>query len=139
MAGAAASPARSRRCARAVKPLYAAAGAVSTALGVLGAFLPLLPTTPFLLLASWCFLRGSPAAHRWMHSHRHLGPYLSAYEEGRGIPRRAKLATLALMWLSMTSAILYVDIPWARIAMATVAVGVTLYLVRLPTLVSDTN
>ena len=115
-------------------PLYAAAGGMFVALGVLGIFLPLLPTTPFLLLASWCFLRGSPAAHRWMHSHPRLGPFLTAYEEGRGIPLRAKIVALLLMWLSMGSAILYAGIPWAGLAMGAVATGVTIYLVRLPTL-----
>lgn len=117
-----------------MKPLYAAAGVLSLALGVAGIFLPLLPTTPFLLLASWCFLRGSPAAHRWMHSHPRLGPYLTAYEEGRGIPLRAKVIALAMMWLSIGGAILYVGIPWAAIAMLAVAIGVTIYLLRLPTL-----
>jgi uncharacterized membrane protein YbaN (DUF454 family) len=117
-----------------VKPLYAAAGALALALGVAGIFLPLLPTTPFLLLASWCFLRGSPAAHRWMHSHPRFGPYLTAYEEGRGIPLRAKVVALATMWLSIGATSLYVGIAWAAAAMVGVAIGVTIYLLRLPTL-----
>jgi uncharacterized membrane protein YbaN (DUF454 family) len=107
---------------------------VSLALAAAGVFLPLLPTTPFLLLASWCFLRGSPAAHRWMHSHPRFGPYLSAYEEGRGIPLRAKVAALALMWASIGAAIAFVDVAWARVGMAAVAAGVTIYLLTLPTL-----
>lgn len=126
-------PARDPRT-PALKPLYAAAGALFLALGVIGIFLPLLPTTPFVLLASACFLRGSPAAHRWLHSHPRLGPYLAAYEAGRGIPLRAKVVALLLMWTSMAGAIAYVGILWAGIAMAAVAVGVTVYLLRLPTL-----
>jgi len=117
-----------------VKPLYAAAGFLALALGIAGIFLPLLPTTPFVLLASWCFLRGSPRAHRWLHSHPRFGPFLTAWEEGRGIPLRAKVAALVLMWVSMISAILYVGILWAGIAMGAVVVGVTIYLLRLPTL-----
>jgi uncharacterized membrane protein YbaN (DUF454 family) len=117
-----------------LKPLYAAAGGLFLVLGIAGIFLPLLPTTPFLLLASACFLRGSPAAHRWMHAHPRFGPYLTAYEEGRGIPLRAKVAALALMWLSIGLAIVHVAIPWAGLAMAAVAMGVTVYLLRLPTL-----
>ena len=117
-----------------MKPLFAAAGALAVALGVLGIFLPLLPTTPFLLLASWCFVRGSPTAHRWLRSRPRLGRYLAAYEEGRGIPLRAKAAALGLMWLSVGSGIVCVDIPWARLAMAGVAAAVTIYLLTLPTL-----
>ena len=104
------------------------------ALGVAGIFLPLLPTTPFLLLASSCFLHGSPRAHRWMHSHPRLGPYLTAYEEGRGIPLRTKVVALATMWLSIGNAIVYVGIPWAEIGMGAVAAGLTVYLLWIPTL-----
>ena len=117
-----------------MKPLYAAGGGLCLALAIAGVVLPLLPTTPFLLLASWCFLRGSPAAHRWMHAHPRLGPYLTAYEQGRGIPLRAKAVAIALLWLSMGSTIAYVGIPWAGIAMGLVAMAVTAYLLHLPTL-----
>jgi uncharacterized membrane protein YbaN (DUF454 family) len=117
-----------------VKPLYAAAGGLCLALGIVGVFLPLLPTTPFVLLASACFLRGSPAAHRRLHAHPRLGPYLAAYEQGRGIPLRAKVVAIALLWLSIGSAIAYVGIPWAGFAMGSVAAAVTAYLAHLPTL-----
>lgn len=133
MAGNPASPPRARGHASPVKPLFALAGGLAVALGVAGIFVPLLPTTPFLLLASWCFLRGSPAAHRWLHTRPRLGPLLDAYEEGRGIPLRAKVIALGTMWLSIGWAILHVALPWAQLAMAGVAIGVTIYLLRLPT------
>jgi uncharacterized membrane protein YbaN (DUF454 family) len=117
-----------------LKPVYAAAGGASLLLGVAGIFLPLLPTTPFLLLASACFLRGSPRAHRWLHSHPRLGPYLDAFEQGRGIPLRAKAIAIAMLWISMASTIVYVGIPWAGVAMALLALAVSVYLLRLPTL-----
>ena len=101
---------------------------------MVGIFVPLLPTTPFVLLASACFLRGSPAAHAWLHSHPRLGPCLTAYEQGRGIPLRAKVAAIALLWLSIIPAIVYVGIPWAGLAMGSVAAAVTAYLLHLPTL-----
>ena len=114
--------------------LWAAAGALALITGIVGIFVPLLPTTPFVLLASACFLRGSPAAHARMHAHPRLGPYLAAWEQGRGIPLRAKMVAIALLWLSMGSAIVYVAIPWAGLAMGAVAAAVTAYLLRLPTL-----
>src|SRR3546814_9234666 len=57
----------------------------------MGLFLPLLPTTPFLLLASACYVRGSERMHRWLLGHRILGPYLIGIQTGRGIPLRAKI------------------------------------------------
>lgn len=117
-----------------VRPVYAAAGGLFLLLGLVGLFLPLLPTTPFLLLASACFLRGSPRAHAWLHSHPLLGPYLDAFEQGRGIPLRAKAIAIAVLWISMGASIAWVGIPWAGIAMALVGLAVTVYLLRLPTL-----
>lgn len=120
-----------------MKPVYAAAGGASLVLGIAGIFLPLLPTTPFLLLASWCFLRGSPRAHRWLHSHPRLGPYLDAFEQGRGIPLRAKVIAITLLWVSMASSIAFVGRLWPGIAMGLLAVSVTAYLLHLPTLRPD--
>lgn len=113
-------------------------GIVSTALGVLGIFLPLLPTTPLLLLAAACFARSSDRFHRWLVDHAHLGPMVRGYLEGTGIPRRAKATAIAMVWLTIpTSALLLVSLPWVRAILFAIAVGVTLYLVRLPTPPSD--
>lgn len=76
-------------------------GTVCVALGVLGVVLPLLPATPFLLLASACYVRGSERLHRRLVSHRLLGPYIEAFRGGRGMPARAKFYTLLLLWPSL--------------------------------------
>jgi uncharacterized membrane protein YbaN (DUF454 family) len=73
-------------------------GCLAVVLGVLGIFLPLLPTTPFLLLASACFARGSTRMHHWLQTNRVFGKYLRDYENGKGIPLRGKVWVLIFMW-----------------------------------------
>jgi len=77
-------------------------GTVSVVLGVVGIFVPLWPTTPFLLLAVVCYVRSSDRMYQWLLSHRHLGKYVRDYASGNGIPRRAKVIALSLMWVTTT-------------------------------------
>ncbi len=76
-------------------------GIVAVFLGVLGVFLPLLPTTPFLLLASACFARSSTRLHGWLLTNKLFGSYLSDYEQGKGIPLKGKIMAVGLLWVSM--------------------------------------
>ncbi len=108
------------------------AGVLAILLGVIGIFLPLLPTTPFLLLAAACFARGSPRLHQALLQHRVFGRYLSDYEQGRGIPRRAKITALVMMWSSLCFAIWRFELLWLRLLLMAIGAGVTLYLLRLP-------
>ena len=117
-----------------LRPVLVAIGTVALVLGVIGIFVPLLPTTPFLLLASACYLRGSKRMHEWLLSHGTLGAYIRAYEEGRGIPLRAKVLALAMMWPSIAYAAYRVGSIWVALAFFLVAGGVTIHLLRLPTL-----
>lgn len=119
---------------QAVRAAWVVAGFVSLFLGVVGIFVPVLPTTPFLLLASACFLRGSERMHRWLLSHGRLGKYIRDFEAGRGIPARAKVVAIAMMWVSIAFAAELVGHPIAAAAMLLVAGAVTIYLLRLPTL-----
>ena len=80
-----------------MKIVYCSLGGVFVALGFIGAFLPLLPTTPFLILALMCFTRGSDKLHRWLLSHRILGKYLKDWETYRVIPLRAKVTATVMM------------------------------------------
>ena len=114
--------------------LLAAAGTLSVALGVAGIFLPLLPTTPFLLLAAFCYARSSERLHRKLLDHPRLGPYIRGYLEGRGIPLRAKISSLALLWTTIGfSALFVVPIPAVRILLVLVAAGVTRHILAMPT------
>lgn len=120
---------------RAVRWCLLALGIICTGLAVLGIFLPLLPTVPFLLLAAACFARSSERLHRWLLDHRHLGPMLRGYLEGSGIPRRAKATAITLVWVTVPpSAIFVVPLPWVRVFLFGIALAVTIYLLRLPTL-----
>lgn len=112
-----------------------AGGFGSLALGVLGIFLPLLPTVPLLLLAAACFARSSRRFHVWLLEHPQFGPLISGYLDGQGIPLRAKISAILLLWTSITiSSLLFVPFQWVRILLIVIAAGVTIYLLRLPIL-----
>ena len=108
-------------------------GWVSVALGVIGIFLPVLPTTPFLLLAAACFMRSSKRFYEWLVNHPRLGPWIRDYLEGEGIPRKAKVYAISLMWLSIGFSCWLVPLFWARLFMLTSAVLVSLYILRQKT------
>ncbi len=99
-----------------------AIGWLSVALGVLGIFLPVLPTTPFLLLAAACFARSSPRFYRWLVEHPRLGPWIGDYLDGNGIPLKGKVYAIGLMWLSIGFSCYLVPLFWARLFMLTSAV-----------------
>lgn len=123
-----------------IKWLFLTVGVIATCLGVIGIFLPLVPTTPFLLLAAACFARSSDRFHRWLVEHAHLGPMVRGYLEGTGIPRRAKTVAIVMVWLTVPpSAFLLVPMPWVRALLLVIATGVTIYLVRLPTAPADNH
>ncbi len=111
-------------------------GCLAVVLGVLGIFLPLLPTTPFLLLASACFARGSTRLHNWLQTNKVFGKYLRDYENGKGIPLRGKVWVLIFMWTSMGYSIWRLhDKPALQILVALIGTGVTIYLTRfVPTM-----
>ncbi len=120
---------------RSARYLYVIAGTVAVGLGALGVVLPLLPTTPFLLLAAWCYARGSRRFHSWLLGIRWCGAYIRAWQERRGVPARFKILAIVALWLSITSsALLVVEAWWLRGLLWAIAVGVTLHLVKLPTL-----
>jgi uncharacterized membrane protein YbaN (DUF454 family) len=118
---------------------FVGAGTLSLILGIAGIFLPLLPTTPFLLLASACYVRGSERLHRRLLEHPHLGPYIRNFEEGKGIPRRAKVTVILLMWVTCAFSIYLVPHTAARIVLGLISVAVTIWLVRMPELPAETR
>lgn len=119
---------------RSVRYTLLAIGWLSVLLGVIGIFVPVLPTTPFLLLAAACFVRSSRRFYLWLVNHKHLGPWIRDYLEGNGIPLKGKVYAIGLMWASIGLSCYLVPMPWARAFMLTSAVLVTLYILRQKTL-----
>jgi uncharacterized membrane protein YbaN (DUF454 family) len=109
-------------------------GWLSVVLGVVGIFLPVLPTTPFLLLAAACFARSSERFYNWLVNHPKLGPWIRDYLEGNGIPLKGKVYAIGLMWVSISFSCYLVPMFWARTFMLTSAVCVTIYILRQKTL-----
>lgn len=101
--------------------------------GVIGIFLPIIPTVPFLLLAVACFAKSSERFHRWLVEHRHLGPLLRDYLKGAGIPVRAKLMAISMIWVSFpTSVILFAEALWLKALLIAAALAISMYLLSLP-------
>lgn len=109
-------------------------GGLAVVLAILGIFLPLLPTTPFLLLASACFVRGSERLHRWLRNNRLFGEYLRNIEDKKGIPLKGKVMTLLLLWGSLAYSISIVGSLLLRIMLAAIGIGVTIFILRMKTL-----
>ncbi|MCL2329587.1 MAG: YbaN family protein [Bacteroidetes bacterium] len=117
-----------------MKPLLCVLGVIFTGLGILGIFLPLLPTTPFLLLAAACFARGSEKFYNKLLNNKYLGQYITDFREKRGIPLRVKIISVTLLWLTIGySALFAVKILWVKILLFVIATGVTIHILSIRT------
>jgi uncharacterized membrane protein YbaN (DUF454 family) len=108
--------------------LVIALGTICLAIGIVGIFTPILPTTPFLLLAAYCYLRSSQRFYRWLMNNRVFGSYIRSYTEGRGIPLKVKLFTIALLWVTIGISIWLVANTIVTVVLLVVAVGVSLHI-----------
>ncbi len=115
-------------------------GTVFVSLGVLGIFLPLVPTTVFLLLAAYCYSRSSERFHDWLMNNRLCGPYIRNYQSGRGISIRQKASTLFFLWASIGLSIWIVQGTfWLILLLLAVAIGVTVHIFWLKTYRPETE
>jgi uncharacterized membrane protein YbaN (DUF454 family) len=115
--------------------LFIAAGTVCVGLGALGILLPVLPTTPFLLLAAACYARSSPRFYNWLLTNKWFGTYIGNYRRKRGMPLKLKLSTVALTWLTigLSMALAVHSLP-LRLLLAAVALGVTVHIMSIKTM-----
>ena len=117
------------------KWLLMSLGILAMVVGLIGVVVPLLPTTPFLLLAAACFVRSSDTMYGWFTSNRLFGGFIRDYREQRGVSARAKIVALALLWgVIGYTALTAVDAAWLRVLLVAIAVAVTIHLLRLRTL-----
>ena len=110
------------------------AGTLSVGVGVAGIFLPLLPATPFFLVAAACYVRSSNRLNRWLLTNRVTGSYIANYRAGHGIPLRAKATSICVLWITLAISAWMVQIWWVWLILGAVAVGVPLFILSLPTL-----
>ena len=120
------------------KWLLVTAGILAVVFAVIGIFVPLLPTTPLLLLAAGCFIRSSPRLYIWLIHRKWFGKYIHHYREHRAITSQARMVTLLLLWgVIGATALFIVNVWWVRILLAVVAFSVTLHLLHLKNLTPE--
>jgi uncharacterized membrane protein YbaN (DUF454 family) len=121
-------PGRTRRV------LYFLAGSFALALGVLGVVLPLLPTTPFVIVAAFCYARSSERVHSWLLANRVFGRQLNDYLSGSGVSWRVKAGALVLLWTSIClSAVLFAPFLWVRVLLGAIGTGVSAHVLMIKT------
>ncbi len=113
---------------RTARILLQALGFISLALGFAGAVLPLLPTTPFILLSAWCFAKSSPRWHAYVKNHSEFGPLLTNWKNNRSISKRHKIVAASMVIVSIVG-IMLSDRPW--LLKGGLSIGLSLILIAL--------
>ena len=115
--------------------LLAILGTVSLVLGVMGIFLPVLPTTPFLLLSAALYMRSSQRLYEWLMSHKHLGPYIKNFREHKALPLRVKIVSVTMVWATLLYCAFDVAKEWwMSVMFIAIATGVTIHILSYKTL-----
>ncbi|HBX51759.1 MAG: hypothetical protein A2275_00270 [Bacteroidetes bacterium RIFOXYA12_FULL_35_11] len=116
-----------------LRTLLIIAGSISLILGIIGIFIPMLPTTPFLLLTAACFAKSSPRLHSWLLNNKWFGLYIKNYIEGKGIKKQIKIYVLVLLWATiLCSVIFFISLLWVKILLLVIAGGVTFHILKIP-------
>ncbi len=117
------------------KFLLILAGSFSLILGLIGIVVPLLPTTPFLLLSAACFFKSSDKLYNKLISNKYLGSYIKNYREKKGVPRKVKILAISTLWATILfSAIFIINLIWVKILLLVIASAVTYHILKLKTL-----
>ena len=112
-----------------LRALLLTGGTISVGLAIVGAVMPLIPATPFLLLAAYCYARSSERAHRWLTTHRYMGPYIRNFHQGRSHSGRQIAVMLGALWVStLVTAVFILDVWWMRVIFLAPMTAFTVYL-----------
>ena len=118
-----------------VRILLILAGTLFVGLGILGIFVPVLPTTPFLLLAAACYARSSQRFYDWLLSNKYFGNYIRSYLERKGVPLKVKVLTITLLWITIGCSVAFaVQIFVIRLILVLIAIGVSIHVLSIRTL-----
>ena len=112
--------------------MYFTGGIICLSLGIIGIILPILPTTPFLLLAAACFSRSSERFYNWLLNNRILGSYIRNYREGKGMPKKVKIFTISMLWITiLLTSFIFIQIIWVRYVLIIIAIAVTIHIILI--------
>lgn len=112
--------------------ILAVIGFLCVALGVAGMFIPLVPTTPFLLAACWLFMRSVPRYRQWILDNRYMGAYVRGYFNGEGFTTAQKVRILSMLWIVLTSSMIFATSLWlVRSVLILIGVGVSVHILTL--------
>lgn len=118
-----------------IRGILIIAGTFFVIIGIIGIFLPILPTTPFLLLAAWCYARSSIRFYNWLITNKWFGNYIKNYREGKGVPLKVKVLTISFLWITILfSAIFIVFNLFIRFILILIAICVTIHILSIRTL-----
>jgi len=118
-----------------VRAFFFVAGSVFLAFGAIGIVLPILPTTPFLLLALACYCRSSKRMTKWVLNNKYFGSYIRRYKEGKGIPIKTKIIAITILWITISYSAFFIVNNWwiIQLILFAIAIAVTIHLIRVPT------
>lgn len=115
------------------KILLLTIGFIALILGFIGMFLPILPTTPFALVAAACFARSSKKLHHWLVNTRHFGEFIRHYNEGTGVPKATKIRAIASLWIALIISMFLIQLVWVRLLLMVVGMAVTTHIALIRT------